>query len=61
MPTRTTYKALNDRAAAYVATLPADDPLVRANDLIDRANAAIDSGDVELAGELFARVDELLA
>lgn len=61
MASKTTWKALDERAAAFVAALPANDPLKRANALIDRANAAVDAGDFTRADELFSLAEELIA
>jgi hypothetical protein len=57
---RTTYLRLNDRAQAFVDGLPDADPLKRANLLIDRANAAVDADDFELADELFEVAEGML-
>ena len=56
----TTYRALNDRAAAYIARLDESDPLARANALIDRAVALQDAGDLAAADALLAQADALL-
>lgn len=57
---RTTYKALNTRAANYVATLDPADPLARANTLIDQAVALQDQGRVDEADALLDAVAEIL-
>ena len=59
--TQTTARALNTRAAKYVATLPADDPIVTANCLINEAVVLQDEGRMAEAEELLARADALLA
>ena len=56
----TTYRALNDRAAAYVAGLDESDPLARANALIDCAVALQDAGELAAADALLVQADELL-
>jgi hypothetical protein len=61
MTTKTTYRSLNDRASRFVASLPASDPLVRANAMIDRAVAAQDAGDFALAETLLDLADTLTA
>lgn len=61
MTKQTTYRELNDRAAAYVARLEAADPLARANALIDRAVALQDAGELAGAEALLAEADALLA
>lgn len=58
---RTTYRALNTRAAEYVAKLDTDDPIVVANCLINEAVALQDEGRLAEADELLARADALLA
>lgn len=57
----TTYRALNTRAAQYVATLDIDDSLVIANRLIDRAIALQDAGQYDEADDLLAAADSLTA
>ena len=57
---RTTYRSLNDRAAAYVATLDVDDPVVVANRLVDRAVALQDEGRLDEAADLLGAADRLL-
>jgi hypothetical protein len=57
----TTYRALNARAQAYLDKLPACDPLVRANALIDAAVACDDTGDHEAAAILADAAEALLA
>jgi len=54
---RTTYRALNTRAAQYIATLDTDDPLVIANRLIDRAVALQDEGRFDEADDLLAAAE----
>ncbi len=61
MPSQTTYRALNDRAQAYLDRLDASDPLVRANALIDAGVACDDAGDHETADALYAAAEALLA
>lgn len=60
MPATTTYRALDDRAAAYNARLDADDPLAKANALIDQAVALQDAGDFDASGALLAEAEALL-
>ena len=57
----TTYRALNRRAQAYLEKLPASDPLVQANALIDAAVACDDAGDHETAAILTDAAEALLA
>jgi hypothetical protein len=60
MPDKTTYRALDDRAAAYVVRLEESDPLARSNALIDRAVALQDAGEFAAAETLLAKADALL-
>jgi hypothetical protein len=57
----TTYRALDARAQAYLDKLPASDPLVRANALLDAAVACDDAGDHETAAVLVDAAEALLA
>lgn len=57
---RTTYRKLDSRASATLETLPGDDPVVRANVLIDRAVVLQDVGDFDGANVLLAEADALL-
>ena len=57
----TTAHHLNARAAAYVATLDSDDPIVIANKLIDRALTLQDEGRMDEAEDLLNAADQLLA
>lgn len=61
MTKHTTYRKLNDRAAAIVAALPSTDPVVRANALIDQAVALQDAGSLAAAEALMDEADALLA
>jgi hypothetical protein len=57
----TTYRALDARAQAYLDKLPASDPLVRANALLDAAVAYDDAGDHQTATNLSDTAEALLA
>lgn len=61
MEGKTTARALAPRAAAFVAALPADDPVAVANRLIDEAVALQDAGRFADADALLDRADALLA
>jgi hypothetical protein len=58
--THTTARALNTRAAKYVASLTDTDPLVEANALIDEALRLQDDGRMDEAERLLTRADALL-
>jgi hypothetical protein len=57
----TTHRALNARAAQYVAGLDVDDPLAVANALIDRAVALQDKGRLDEAADRLDAADRMLA
>lgn len=60
MTGKTTFRSVDAKAAAILAKLPADDPVVRANLLCDQAVALQDAGDCATAALLLAQAEQLL-
>jgi hypothetical protein len=57
---KTTARALNSRAAKYVASLPAEDPLAEANRLMDEAIRLQDCGKFAESEELIDRAEAIM-
>lgn len=57
---KTTAHKLNDRAEKYVASCDDNDPVKKANLLIDLANIAVNDGRFDDADDLFNQAEDLL-